>query len=154
MTGHQKVLQCNLNRNMETTEATLQLAIELGVEIIAVQEPWIAHIRQRKSYEGAKSISHPSFIQVFPQTMNYNLRPRTMFYISRKSNLQYHQPQGYPRDPDILAVTFNSHEFNMIIINIYNQKNQSPENNLTTIERNKEAFSVSSNTIIVMARHS
>ena len=41
MIGQQKVLQCNLNKNMQTTEATLQLAIELGVGIIAVQEPWL-----------------------------------------------------------------------------------------------------------------
>ena len=34
-----KVLQVNLNRNALATESALDLAVGLGVDIIAVQEP-------------------------------------------------------------------------------------------------------------------
>ena len=118
MTGHQKVLQCNLNRNIQTTEAILQLALELKIGIIAVQEPWIANMRQGSTYDGARSINHPSFIQILPETLNYNLRPRVMFYILRQLNIQHQILHGYPSDPDILAVNLTSSKFDMNLINI------------------------------------
>ena len=149
MIGQQKVLQCNLNKNIQTTEATLQLAIELGVGIIAVQEPWLPQLKQIGTYEGVQSISHPSFSQIFPTITDHTLRPRTMFYISKHAKIQHNQLSGYPLDPDILAVNFKSKTFNMNIINIYNQKNQKPENNLTAMGRYSEVLAVASNTIFV-----
>ena len=122
MIGHQKVLQCNLNKNIQTTEATLQLAIELGVGIIAVQEPWMPQLKHIKTYEGVQSISHPSFIQIFPTLTDQSLRPRTMFYISKYINIEHHRMLEFPNDPDILAVNLKNTNFNINIINIYNQK--------------------------------
>ena len=175
MSAQRKILQCNLNRSLQATENTLQLAIELGVSIIAVQEPWIRQSRpildytnipsinplastqqqaehtnhQQDTYEGSKSICHPSFIQIFPETDDHKLRPRTMFYLAKHTNIQYNKPQGYPKDPDILAVNFIGNNFNMTIINVYNQKHQGPENNLKTIERHKDNVPITPNTIVV-----
>lgn len=122
MTGQQKVLQCNLNRNIQATETALQLALELGIGIIAVQEPWISKTSSGNNYEGAHSINHPSFVQILPRTENYTLRPRTMFYIAKELDIHYHFLEGYPVDPDILALNFNNYKINIDIINIYNQK--------------------------------
>jgi hypothetical protein len=36
-----KILQVNLNRNQQATESALQLAIELEIDLLLVQEPWI-----------------------------------------------------------------------------------------------------------------
>ncbi|EMD84674.1 hypothetical protein COCHEDRAFT_1019008 [Bipolaris maydis C5] len=45
---------------MHATESTLQLAIELKVDIIAIQEPWIAP-SSSNNYEAPRSIAHQSF---------------------------------------------------------------------------------------------
>jgi hypothetical protein len=34
-----KILQININRNANTTENILQMAIELGIKILVIQEP-------------------------------------------------------------------------------------------------------------------
>ena len=52
-----KILQANLNKNLNVTESTLQLAIELKVDIIAIQEPWIAP-SESKNYEAPRSTAH------------------------------------------------------------------------------------------------
>ena len=39
MSGNLKILQINVNRNPSTTEHVLQLAIELNISILAIQEP-------------------------------------------------------------------------------------------------------------------
>lgn len=36
-----KVLQVNLNKSQQATEAALQIAVELNIDIIAMQEPWL-----------------------------------------------------------------------------------------------------------------
>ena len=35
-----KILQINLNRSATTTESALQLATELKIDLLVVQEPW------------------------------------------------------------------------------------------------------------------
>ena len=36
-----RVLQVNLNRSAPATESALQIAVELKIDIVVVQEPWI-----------------------------------------------------------------------------------------------------------------
>ena len=36
-----KVLQVNLNHSALATESVLQLAVELGIGLVVVQEPWV-----------------------------------------------------------------------------------------------------------------
>ena len=57
MVENLKVLQINLNKNPRTTESTLQLAIELKVDIIAIQEPWIAPSNSN-NYEALRLIAY------------------------------------------------------------------------------------------------
>ena len=73
-----KTLQINVNKSSPITEHVLQVALELSIDIIAVQEPWT--IRELDlSY---RSVYYPSFKQVLP---NQSLvRPRTVFYISNR----------------------------------------------------------------------
>ena len=71
-----KILQINVNRNSSTTENVLQVAIELNIKILAIQEPWV--IKNNNIY---RTINHSSFSQILP---NYStFRPRVAFYISR-----------------------------------------------------------------------
>jgi hypothetical protein len=58
MNKETKVLHINVNRNPSTTEHILQLAIELHIQIVAVQEPWTI----KNNSNEYRSINHPSFI--------------------------------------------------------------------------------------------
>jgi hypothetical protein len=46
-----RVLQINLNRSQPATELTLQLVLESKVDLILVQEPWLARKQQEDNYE-------------------------------------------------------------------------------------------------------
>jgi hypothetical protein len=50
-----RVLQINLNRSQLATESTLQLALESKVDLILVQEPWLARKQQEDNYEQVQS---------------------------------------------------------------------------------------------------
>ena len=77
-----KVLQINMNKNQYATVSVLQKAIELSISIIAVQEPWlIPPERVQPSFLNTRSITHPNFIQIFPNSPP-NQRPRTMIYVA------------------------------------------------------------------------
>jgi len=68
-----------MNRNSSTTENVLELAIELDIKVLVVQEPWVITGDNNQEY---RSIIYPSFYQILP---NYStLRPRTLFYIARE----------------------------------------------------------------------
>ena len=102
MVENLKVLQVNLNKNARTTESTLQLAVELKVDIIAVQEPWIAPL-SNNNYSAARSVAHQAFTQLLPLADN-SLRPRVLFYISRTAKAETSLLEGLAADPDAIAV--------------------------------------------------
>ena len=117
MVENLKVLQVNLNKNPRTTESTLQLAIELKVDIIAIQEPWIAPSNS-SNYEAPRSIAHQSFYQIFPKA-DPNLRPRALFYISRSVTAEVSQLEEIA-DPDAIAITIQEGRSKLNIYNVYN----------------------------------
>ena len=79
MSSYVKVLQVNVNRNSSTTENVLQIAIELDIKVLVIQEPWVIAGNNNQEYY---SIIYSSYFQILP---NYGtLRPRTLFYIARE----------------------------------------------------------------------
>ena len=66
-----KILQININRNSITTENILQMAIELNIKILAIQEPWVISNNSNESCSITnnsnefRSINHPSFTTSF-----------------------------------------------------------------------------------------
>lgn len=149
MTGQIKMLQCNLNRSIQATENALQLGVELNIDIIAVQEPWLPSRQGESNYEDVQSIRHMSYSQIFPCSSDYNLRPRTMFYISRGMEKSTKKDEEHSKDPDLLTVIISGLGYNLSIVNIYNQKNQGFENNSMTIDRIKDNLSLSPYCIVV-----
>lgn len=119
-----KILQLNTNRNAITTENALQLAIELDIQILAIQEPWV--IEQASGY---RSINHTSFRQVFPEYSAH--RPRAMFYILKtyKASLA----TTSPKDPDCIIIDLV--ELNTQLVNIYNATHPNISNSIPTIQR-------------------
>ena len=73
-----KILQINVNKATPITESVLQIALELDIDIILIQEPIIFS----SSNSILRSVVHTSYYQIFP---NYSIsRPRVMCYISKR----------------------------------------------------------------------
>ena len=94
-----KVLQVNLNRSSIATESALQIAIELGVDLVAVQEPYIL-----LNNSLPRSINHPGFIQILPADVSP--RPRVLVYIARSTStkLLVSRAGSSPQDSDALII--------------------------------------------------
>ena len=135
-----KVLHINVNRNATTTENVLQVAIELDISILAVQEPWVV-TSDNITY---RSINHPSFTQILP---NYvpTIRPRVLFYIVR--GLKASLAPNTPKDGDCIIIDLYT-EFAIQIINVYNAKELNKPNSIETIQRAIPS-SLNSNTILL-----
>jgi hypothetical protein len=83
-----RILQVNLNHNIPATESALQIAIELKVDLIIVQEPWVlAPNQEHNNYNGTRSVLHPSFVQILPADLTY--RPRTLVYVEDETQHLY-----------------------------------------------------------------
>ena len=117
-----KILQINTNRNPITTEHVLELAIELNIQILAIQEPWV--IDQTDSY---RSINHSSYKQVFPEYSAF--RPRVMFYILKE--IRATLAPSSPKDPDCIIIDLT--ELSTQLINIYNATHPNIANSKPTI---------------------
>jgi len=120
-----KILQLNTNRNSLTTENVLELAIELDIQILAIQEPWV--IDQTDSY---RSVNHASFKQLFPEYSAF--RPRVMFYVIK--DLKTNLAPSSPKDPDCIIIDLT--ESSIQLVNIYNATHPNIANSLPTIQRN------------------
>ena len=111
-----KVLQINLNRSSLATESALQVAIELGVGLVVVQEPWV--LAPDQDYTKARSILHPSFIQLLPLGP---YRPRTLVYMARELSSTVTLSPTTPQDPDLLVVDIIVGKSKIQLVNIYNE---------------------------------
>ena len=121
-----KVLQVNLNRSTPATESALQLVIELKVDLILVQEPWLIprnldqDLGPAQDYTSTRSISHPSFTQILPPTRS--VRPRTMAYASR--TLKPTVSLANSPDSDLLILDIQEGSYTLQVLNIYNETSQ------------------------------
>jgi hypothetical protein len=128
MSSYVKVLQINVNCNSPITENVLQIAIELDIKVLVIQEPWVIAGNNNAEY---RSIIHPSYIQILP---NYGaLRPRTLIYVARE--LQASLAQNSPSDPDCLIIDLNLGALKMQLINVYNAIHPEDPNSILTILR-------------------
>ena len=117
-----RVLQVNLNRSAPATESALQVAIELKIDLIVVQEPWVApRPSNATDYSNTRSVLHPSFSQVLPADLTH--RPRTLVYIARSFKPLVTIASSSPRDPDLLIIDIIEGRSKIQFLNIYN-KNQ------------------------------
>ena len=126
MLNNIRILQVNLNKSITATESTLQLAVELKADIIAIQEPWLT---TNDNYATARSINHTAFIQILPVT-NLPVRPRVLFYISRTLEAETLTQNDFKTDPDAMAITIKGSNFQFNLFNVYNQTNAKGEKTL------------------------
>ena len=117
----------NLNKSSPATEATLQAAVEMAVDLLVVQEPWL--ILTNEDFTSTRSINHPSFYQLFPPLVSQSTRPRVMIYVSKQLKAEINNipnPSLLP-DPDFQLVKVKSLSFSFYLCNIYNQTSSSME---------------------------
>jgi hypothetical protein len=116
-----RVLQVNLNRSAPATESTFEIAIELNIDIIAVQEPWVFP-PINNDYTKTRSVIHQSFTQILP--IHGPLRPRTLYYISKNLGPETSTAlaSNSPQDPDCLIIDIQNRGTKIQLINIYNEK--------------------------------
>jgi exonuclease III len=115
-----KILQVNLNRSQQATESALQLALELKVDLLLVQEPWIF-----QESTTTRSINHPAFFQILPNFGEW--RPRTLAYISKGYKPLVSLAPSSPQDPDLLIIDIKTKSTKIQVLNIYNQEDQAKE---------------------------
>jgi ribonuclease HI len=139
-----KVLQINLNRNQSATESALQIAIELKVDLIIIQEPWI--YTPDPDYNNSRSVQHPGFIQILPR--NNKLRPRTLIYISKDFKPLVRLAASSPLDPDLLIIDITEGNHKIQLLNIYNETDQL-NTGIYTLDRCLYSHEVYSSSIIL-----
>jgi exonuclease III len=104
------------------------LVIELKVDIIVIQEPFITRGNDGNiDLITARSIAHPSFTQILPKYSGF--RPRTLVYISKAYNPSISVSTLSLIDSDFLIVDITQNNQKIRLYNIYNQNRQ---NNKTT----------------------
>jgi len=143
-----RVLQVNLNRSAPATESALQIAIELKIDLIIIQEPWIIQHTDFEDYTNARSIVHQSFIQILPK--NTRLRPRTLAYVSKSFSPLVSISTSSPIDPDLLVIDIIEGNNKVTLLNIYNELDQEDKENRTrTVDRILYNYSTTPNTILL-----
>src|SRR5271156_3885936 len=120
-----RILQVNLNRNDVATESALQIATELGVDLIVVQEPWLTKVSEPPDYTNTRSILHQGFTQILPHLPAQHLRPRTLVYVSKDFHPLVSRANSSPQDPDLLVIDVTEGNTKIQIVNVYNEKDQS-----------------------------
>ena len=98
------------------------MCVDLAVDILVVQEPWL--VPSQGNYSNTRSINHPSFAQIFPTLLDPSLRPRVLLYASNNFQAQINPLASFPSDPDCQAVTISSTTFTLNLFNVYNEDDQ------------------------------
>lgn len=139
-----KILQVNLNRNQIATESALQLAVELNIDLIVIQEPWLIR-GPPDDFSNTRSVNHPSFTAIFP-LFNTTQRPRVMAFISRslKSTISINRSPTSLPDPDFLVLDATEGENIVQLINIYNEQ----RNDVWAVDRCLYRYPLTNHTIL------
>jgi hypothetical protein len=140
-----RVLQVNLNTSAVATESALQVAIELKIDLLVVQEPWVIPRNQDQDYSNTRSVIHPSFTQILP--FDLTLRPRTLVYVSR-SFIPTVALSSDTSDPDLLVIDITEGKSKIQLLNIYHEANQLGCG-LKTIERTLYTRELQPNTLLI-----
>ena len=98
--SHSKIaiMQHNTNRTSNIMQSCLQSALELSIDFVLIQEPWI-------EYENniAYSITHPSYYCILPEN-SQNIRPRVAIYARKQSKYQFFHRTDMTKDSDIIVI--------------------------------------------------
>ena len=117
-----RIVQHNCARSINVMHSCLNSSKD-NADIVLFQESWIAN-------DNKSTVSHPAFTSLLP-TSNNKFRPRTMAFISKtKQNLVCTPRSDISMNSDLQAISISSSEFSdILLLNIYNEKSQSEDDN-------------------------
>ena len=130
------ILQHNTNKSQIIMQSCLEIAIELSIDFILIQESWIAF--DNNNNNAAYTISHSAYYCILPESIN-NIRPRVAIFARKLSKYKFCYRTDLISDFDIIIIDISESDIDTFqIINIYNEKSlntQSNNNNSYTVER-------------------
>jgi len=136
-------LQHNANKNGHNMHTCLEYEIELELDFILFQEPYVA--RDNKT-----TIAHSAYYCIVPEFQE--IRPRVMIFARKQSRFDFCMRSDICTDSDILIldITDRTRSFSETIqlINIYNEKSLKEDCNEYTVQRNLHQIVPYKNTII------
>src|ERR1700751_6004426 len=105
--SHSKIsiMQHNTNRNSNIMQSCLQSALELSIDFVLIQEPWIALDNNNNNI--AYSITHSSYYCILPEN-SQNIRPRVAIYARKHSKYQFCHRTNMTKDSDIIIIDISS----------------------------------------------
>jgi hypothetical protein len=121
----------------------LQIGLELNIDFILFQEPFV-------NTDSMTTISHSAYYCIMPESEK--IRPRVMIFAKKNSRFQFCQRSDICSDTDILIIDINDSlnpDTEIIqLINIYNEKSLSENNNEWTVKRSLQNIISAKNAII------
>ena len=135
-------MQHNTARSTNIMHSCLEIAIKSSIDLILIQELWIAA-------DNITTVSHAAYYCILPNSQN--IRPRVAIYARKQANLTYCQRTDLTSDSDIIIIDVSSSNINTFqIINIYNEKSldlDSDQSNYT-VKRSLQHIQLSKETLI------
>jgi len=117
-------LQQNVDKNGSKMHTCLQISLELNIDFILFQEPFV-------NTNTMTTISHSAYYCIMSESEK--IRPRVMIFAKKSSRFQFCQRSDICSDTDIIIIDINDSlnpETEVIqLINIYNEKSLTENNN-------------------------
>jgi hypothetical protein len=136
-------LQQNVDKNPHKMHTCLEIGLELKIDYILFQEPFI-------NMDTMTTISHSAYYCIVPESEK--IRPRVMIFAKKSSRFQFCQRLDICPDTDILIIDINDSanpDAEVIqLINVYNEKSLAENSNEWTIKRSLKNIIPHSNIII------
>ena len=136
-------LQQNVDRNPHKMHTCLEISLELKINYILFQEPYIDMTTKA-------TISHSAYYCIIPESEK--IRSRVMIFAKKSSRFQFCQRLNIYPDTDILIIDINDsanpNAEVIQLINVYNEKSLAKNNNEWTVKKSLKNIIPHSNIII------
>jgi len=136
-------LQQNVDKNPHKMHTCLEIGLELKIDYILFQEPYI-------DTNTMITISHSAYYCIIPESEK--IRPRVMIFAKKSSRFQFCQRSNICFDIDILIIDINDsanpNAGAIQLINVYNEKSLAENSNEWTVKRSLKNIIPHLNTII------
>ena len=123
-------LQQNVDRNPHKMHTCLEIGLELKIDYILFQEPYIDMTTKA-------TISHSAYYCIIPESEE--TRPRVMIFVKKSSRFQFCQRSDICPDTNILIIDINDsanpNAEVIQLINVYNEKSLAENSNEWTVKK-------------------
>ena len=140
--GHKiRIVQHNVARSTNVMQTCLENSIN-NADIVLMQEPWMSN-------DHVTTISHPAFNCIIPA--NTGVQPRVMAFVTKRNtvDMTVTPRPDICQDSDIQVLDISTNDLpNLLIFNVYNEKQIGSEDHEHTVERKLSTVELSARAII------